>query len=81
MAARPELVHIRAEDGRGPLWWAYEYQEAAVIDFLLARPGMRTDLRDKARRNVSRSTFTHLEWGHGPSQTLDSSDRIPAPLY
>ena len=47
MAARPELVHIRAEDGRGPLWWAYEYQEAAVIDFLLARPGMRTDLRDK----------------------------------
>ena len=30
---------------------------------------------------ISQITFTHLEWGHRPSQTLNSSDRISAPLY
>ena len=31
--------------------------------------------------NVSRSTFTHLECGHRPSQALNSADRISAPVY
>ena len=31
--------------------------------------------------NVSRSTFTHLEWGHRPSQALNSADQTLAPLY
>ena len=29
---------------------------------------------------ISQGTFTHLECGHRPSQTLNSADRIPAPL-
>ena len=37
--------------------------------------------RDEARRNVSRSTFTHFRVGGTyPHRTLDSSDRISAPL-
>ena len=31
--------------------------------------------------NVSRSTFTHLEWGHRPPQTLNSADQTSAPVY
>ena len=32
---------------------------------------------------ISRSIFTHWgsEWGHRPSQTLDSSDQTSAPLH
>jgi len=33
----PTYVHHRAEDGRGPLFWAYEYQKSEIIDFLLER--------------------------------------------
>lgn len=31
----PEVVHVRAEDGRGPLWWAYEYGNDKIIEMLL----------------------------------------------
>jgi dolichyl-diphosphooligosaccharide---protein glycosyltransferase len=30
----PELAHIRSEDGRGPMWWAYEYQKPKVVSLL-----------------------------------------------
>jgi hypothetical protein len=33
----PSAVHLRAEDGRGPLFWAYEYNKQHIIDFLLER--------------------------------------------
>ena len=35
----------RSEDGRGPLWWAYEFQRSGVID-LLMKYKIRTDLTD-----------------------------------
>ena len=31
----PEWVHMRSEDGRGPLFWAYEYGRAEIVDLLL----------------------------------------------
>ena len=30
-------VHLRAEDGRGPLWWAHEYEKWDIIDLLKER--------------------------------------------
>jgi ankyrin repeat protein len=33
----PSIVHLRSEDGRGALFWAHEYAQWAMIDFLLAR--------------------------------------------
>jgi ankyrin repeat protein len=33
----PAHVHLRAEDGRGPLFWAYEYEKWDLVDFLLER--------------------------------------------
>ena len=31
----PDLAYIRSEDGRGPLFWAYEYERWDVVQFLL----------------------------------------------
>lgn len=41
----PEAAHIRSEDGRGPMWWAYEYGRQEVVDLLKSR-GVRDDLTD-----------------------------------
>ena len=32
----PYVVHLRSEDGRGPLWWAYEHKRKDIISLLLA---------------------------------------------
>ena len=31
----PDLVYIRSEDGRGPLFWAYEYERYDLVKLLL----------------------------------------------
>ena len=31
----PDLIYLRASDGRGPLFWAYEYGALDIIDFLV----------------------------------------------
>lgn len=33
----PKAVHIRSEDGRGGLFWAYEYNKPDLVAFLLSR--------------------------------------------
>ena len=30
----PGLIHLRVEDGRGPLWWAYEYDRPDMVALL-----------------------------------------------
>lgn len=30
----PELAHVRSEDGRGPMWWAHEYNRPKMIKLL-----------------------------------------------
>ena len=35
LAADPDLVYLRSEDGRGPLFWAYEYEAYDIVQFLL----------------------------------------------
>lgn len=34
LAAQPDAVHMRSEDGRGPLWWAHEFDREEIIDVL-----------------------------------------------
>ena len=29
--SNPSVVHMRSGDGRGPLWWAYEYNRQEMI--------------------------------------------------
>lgn len=41
----PETVSIRSEDGRGPLWWAYEEGNTRLIDLFIAN-GASVDERD-----------------------------------
>merc|ERR1711907_150231 len=42
----PRVVHARAEDGRGPLFWAYEYQRPEMIK-LLQTSGVDATVKDK----------------------------------
>lgn len=30
----PEMIHIRSADGRGPMWWAYEYKRPKMIEMM-----------------------------------------------
>jgi len=32
----PSVVHMRSKDGRGPLWWAFEYDQPEMVQFLVA---------------------------------------------
>jgi len=31
----PEAAHLRSQDGRGPLWWAYEFNNREIIELLI----------------------------------------------
>lgn len=30
----PEIIHVRSADGRGPMWWAYEYKRPKMIEIM-----------------------------------------------
>jgi dolichyl-diphosphooligosaccharide--protein glycosyltransferase len=34
LSERPELAYIRSNDGRGPMWWAHEYDRQKIIRML-----------------------------------------------
>ena len=41
----PEDAHLRSADGRGPMWWAYEYKSSTAIK-VLKKLGVSDNLRD-----------------------------------
>ena len=41
----PSIVKMRSEDGRGPLWWAYEYDRPDMVH-LLVENGADLDATD-----------------------------------
>ena len=45
MTQSPEVIHLRSEDGRGPMWWAYEYGRSEIVA-LLKKYGVRDDRED-----------------------------------
>merc|ERR1740115_442309 len=61
--AMPHIVHIRSEDGRGPLWWAYEYARYDFVEVLL-QSGVDPLLEDvtgmNRRRCESVYTCVHI---------------------
>merc|ERR1712031_56901 len=44
--ANPRVVHARSEDGRGPLFWAYEYGRTEMVK-KLEEMGVDATVRDK----------------------------------
>merc|ERR1711998_337761 len=44
--ANPRVVFARAEDGRGPLFWAYEYNRPEIVK-ILEGAGVDATLKDK----------------------------------
>lgn len=64
----PDLAHIRASDGRGPLWWAYEHGVEEILDLLkeydideeaVDRDGMKA--RDMAKQTAGTPTNWAVE--------------------
>jgi len=45
LSSSPDAVHMRSKDGRGPLWWANEFQRTNVVQ-LLNKYKIRDDLAD-----------------------------------
>ena len=41
----PGLVHVRSDDGRGPMWWAHEYGRRDFVDKMVEMK-VREDRRD-----------------------------------
>jgi len=46
LSRNPEVVYVRSADGRGPLFWAYEYEQLEIVN-LLSRCGSPPDIREK----------------------------------
>jgi dolichyl-diphosphooligosaccharide--protein glycosyltransferase len=51
----PNVAHLRSEDGRGPMWWAYEYSRPEVIELLrkLGVSDERTDQNGVRAKDVA----------------------------
>jgi dolichyl-diphosphooligosaccharide--protein glycosyltransferase len=52
MESDPDAVHVRSEDGRGPLFWAYEQGNEQIIQMLI-NAGVDETQRD-AQGNVAK---------------------------
>ena len=47
LKSEPDVYQMRSEDGRGPLWWAYENGHTDIVD-LLVEAGASQDEKDSA---------------------------------
>jgi dolichyl-diphosphooligosaccharide--protein glycosyltransferase len=45
----PEAPHMRSSDGRGPMWWAFEYKRTKIVD-ILKKMGVSDQLTDAEGR-------------------------------
>jgi len=52
---QPEIAHMRSSDGRGPMWWAHEFDREKFI-LLLKKLGVRETLKDS--RGISPLSVT-----------------------
>eukprot|EP00934_Nitzschia_sp_Nitz4_P004414 Nitzschia sp. Nitz4//scaffold7_size249615//54853//57987//NITZ4_001153-RA/size249615-processed-gene-0.182-mRNA-1//-1//CDS//3329558370//4404//frame0 len=50
----PNLAYVRSADGRGPLWWAHEYNRPRMVD-ILKRMGVSDEWTDAAGKRPSES--------------------------
>lgn len=53
LEADPNLVYVRSEDGRGPLFWAYEYERYDMVKILLDKGTTQNKRRNfKIQHNI-----------------------------
>jgi len=57
LSSDPDLVHLRSEDGRGPLWWANEFKRGEIIE-VLRKFKVREDLVDSQGKLPSDLMYT-----------------------
>jgi len=59
----PSVVYMRSGDGRGPLWWAYEYGRASMIQLLkdMGAPPDALDANGKRPRDLGPASLRKEE--------------------
>jgi ankyrin repeat protein len=72
--ASDEFVKVRAADGRGPLWWAYEYGQPEIVKVLIAA-GASTTERDADDKTPEQVTSV------GPTDAAVDSDAAEDAAY
>lgn len=56
----PKAIHLRSADGRGALFWAYEYGNEAAVQ-LLIQSGCPTDVKDAKGLSPQDMTSTPVD--------------------
>merc|ERR1712194_341508 len=73
LSTAPELAHIRSKDGRGPMFWAYEYNRLGMIQ-ILQKLGVSEDRVDvNGIQANSKATTTILQ---PPPRSSESTTTI-----
>lgn len=68
LKTNPEYASIRAEDGRGPLWWAFEHGQKDIIELLKAA-GASDDELDVDGKRPSEITNVGPTTNRAPQNT------------
>jgi len=64
--SNPRWVTLRSADGRGALFWAYEYQQSKIISMLI-NAGVPTDVRDSQGSTPAELAPAGFKHFHDPS--------------
>ncbi|KAL0482371.1 acyl-CoA-binding domain-containing protein [Acrasis kona] len=64
---QPCLVHVRSQDGRGPLFWAYEFGRGDYVDYLKSRLADEDalDINGKKPKHLSKIQDNNEDFGVG----------------
>nr|ACI16017.1 hypothetical protein [Bodo saltans] len=82
LESNQELANVRSGDGRGPLWWAYEYQHPEMVQVLLAAGANPAERDADGKRASEVNGVGPTEFMKNRQDTYDSYDEeSPAKNY
>eukprot|EP00996_Jenningsia_fusiforme_P004284 NODE_5097_length_719_cov_23.653731_g4731_i0.p1 GENE.NODE_5097_length_719_cov_23.653731_g4731_i0~~NODE_5097_length_719_cov_23.653731_g4731_i0.p1 ORF type:complete len:171 (+),score=43.14 NODE_5097_length_719_cov_23.653731_g4731_i0:115-627(+) len=62
----PKWVHLRSADGRGALFWAFEYQQSEILSMLI-NAGVDTEVTDRNGAKPRDLAPSGFEFTHDPN--------------
>ena len=83
--AAPTVVHARSSDGRGPLWWAYEFKREGMKQLLVKRgcdpeakdrSGIRARDLDSGKKQLGGTPKAEKAGGDGEKWKREGQGRI-----
>lgn len=79
LESNSELATIRSSDGRGPLWWAYEYQQPEMVQLLLDNGASGNERDADGKRPSEVSDVGPTEFMKQKRETSFSADDEESP--